>query len=229
MANTMSYAPDLPSNLPQLSLVPCQPSLKARSTPLHTRIGRDPTALAREPRLTRGASGGYLATASRRDSKPLTRQGNWFYPDVWDLADQALIARNACAVRKERMMKHEAQHEVDLSRRNFLKFGGLLGMAFGALSLPALGWGETSDVTADMAEEDNRLAKKHHKSTSSGVKKVSQAQEQLKAAGFDPGPVDGHMGSKTRAALRDYQAAHHLPKTGKLDRATQKSLMAGTA
>jgi hypothetical protein len=109
------------------------------------------------------------------------------------------------------MMKHEAQHEVDLSRRNFLKFGGLLGMALGALSLPSLGWGETSDVTADMAEEDNRLAKKHHKSTSSGGKKVSQAQEQLKAA------------------LRDYQAAHHLPKTGKLDRATQKSLMAGTA
>ena len=24
-------------------------------------------------------------------------------------------------------MKHEAQHEVDFSRRNFLKFGGLLG------------------------------------------------------------------------------------------------------
>jgi peptidoglycan hydrolase-like protein with peptidoglycan-binding domain len=127
------------------------------------------------------------------------------------------------------MMKYEAQHEVDLSRRKFLKFGGLLGLALGTLSLPSLGWGKTSDVMADMAEEDNRLAKKHHKSTSSGGKKVSQAQQQLKAAGFDPGPADGHMGPKTRAALRDYQAAHHLPKTGKLDRATQKSLMGGAA
>jgi peptidoglycan hydrolase-like protein with peptidoglycan-binding domain len=116
---------------------------------------------------------------------------------------------------------------VDLSRRKFLKFGGLLGLGLGALSLPSLGWGETSDVTADMAEEDNRLAKKHHRRTSSGGETVRQAQQQLKAAGFDPGAVDGHMGPKTRAALRDYQGAHSLPKTGKLDRATQKSLMGG--
>jgi peptidoglycan hydrolase-like protein with peptidoglycan-binding domain len=124
------------------------------------------------------------------------------------------------------MMKHEAQYEVDLSRRKFLKVGGLLGLTLGALSLPSLGWGETSDLTADVAEEDDRLAKKHHKRTSGGGETVRQAQEQLKTAGFDPGPADGHMGPKTRAALRDYQAAHSLPKTGKLDRATQRSLMA---
>ena len=81
-------------------------------------------------------------------------------------------------------MKHEAQHEVDLSRRKFLKFGGLLGMALGALSLPSLGWGETSDVTADMAEEDNRLAKKHHKSTSSGGKKVSAGTRAIESGGI---------------------------------------------
>jgi peptidoglycan hydrolase-like protein with peptidoglycan-binding domain len=127
------------------------------------------------------------------------------------------------------MMKHEEQHEVDLSRRTFLKFGGLLGLTLGALSLTSLGWGETADVTADMAEEDNRLAKKYHRGTSRGSKTVRQAQQQLKVAGFDPGSVDGHMGPRTRAALRDYQAAHNLPKTGKLDRATQKSLMAGAA
>jgi peptidoglycan hydrolase-like protein with peptidoglycan-binding domain len=125
------------------------------------------------------------------------------------------------------MMQHEAQHEVDLSRRKFLKFGGLLGLTLGALSLPSLGWGETSDVAVDMAEEDNRLAKKYHKRASSKGETVKQAQQQLKAAGFDPGAVDGHMGPKTRAALRDYQAAHSIPKTGKLDRATQKSLMGG--
>jgi len=121
------------------------------------------------------------------------------------------------------------QHEVDVSRRKFLKVGGLLGLTLGALNLPSLGWGETSEVTADIGEEDNRLAKKHHKRVSSGGETVRQAQQQLKMAGFDPGPVDGHMGSKTRAALRDYQAAHSLPKTGKLDRATQKSLMAKSA
>jgi len=124
-------------------------------------------------------------------------------------------------------MKHAAQHEVDLSRRKFLKVGGLLGLTLAALSLPALGWGETSEVTADMAEEDNRLAKLHHKQTSKGSSTIRQAQQQLKAAGFDPGRVDGHMGPSTRTALSNFQAAHSLPKTGKLDHATQKSLLAG--
>jgi peptidoglycan hydrolase-like protein with peptidoglycan-binding domain len=119
------------------------------------------------------------------------------------------------------------KHEVDLSRRKFLKFGGWLGLAVGALSLPSLGWGKTFDATADMAEEDNRLAKRHSKPTSKKSNAIRQAQQQLKAAGFDPGPADGHLGPHTRAALRDYQAAHSLPKTGKLDQATQKSLMAG--
>jgi hypothetical protein len=121
------------------------------------------------------------------------------------------------------------KHEVDLSRRKFLKFGGLLGLSLGVFGLSSLGWGETSDVPADMAEEDNRLAKKHPRRTSSGGNTVRQAQQQLKTAGFDPGPADGYMGPKTRAAIRDYQAAHSLPKTGKLDRATQKSLMGGAA
>jgi peptidoglycan hydrolase-like protein with peptidoglycan-binding domain len=125
-------------------------------------------------------------------------------------------------------MEDEAKQETGISRRNFLKFSsGLFGLTIGALSLPSLGWGETSDVTADMAEEDNRLARSHRKRTSGESKTVRQAQQQLKAAGFDPGPVDGRLGPNTRAALRDYQAAHSLPTTGKLDRATQRSLMAG--
>ena len=40
---------------------------------------------------------------------------------------------------------------------------------------------------------------------------VKQAQEQLKAAGFDPGTPDGILGSHTRVALREYQAARGLP------------------
>jgi hypothetical protein len=31
------------------------------------------------------------------------------------------------------------KYEVDLSRRKFLKFGGVLGLTLGALSLPSLG------------------------------------------------------------------------------------------
>jgi membrane-bound lytic murein transglycosylase B len=39
-------------------------------------------------------------------------------------------------------------------------------------------------------------------------------QTDLKALGYDPGPIDGVMGRKARAALRQYQKAHHLAADG---------------
>ena len=50
------------------------------------------------------------------------------------------------------------------------------------------------------------------------------AQEALKTQGFDPGPIDGHMGPRTRAALSDYQRKNDLPVTGMLDDATMAKL-----
>jgi hypothetical protein len=55
--------------------------------------------------------------------------------------------------------------------------------------------------------------------------RVGQAQEQLKEAGLDPGPIDGVLGPRTKAALRRYQASHGLPATGMLDEATRQSLI----
>jgi peptidoglycan hydrolase-like protein with peptidoglycan-binding domain len=66
---------------------------------------------------------------------------------------------------------------------------------------------------------------RHHGGTSA---QISQAQTALQAAGFDPGPVDGRLGPKTRAALRSYQHAHNLRPTGTLDRETRKSLSVGS-
>lgn len=53
---------------------------------------------------------------------------------------------------------------------------------------------------------------------------IQQAQVLLKAAGFDPGPADGALGERTRAALRQYQQANGLPVTAELDQATQEAL-----
>ena len=50
------------------------------------------------------------------------------------------------------------------------------------------------------------------------------AQEALKTQGFDPGPIDGRMGPRTRAALTDYQRKNDLPSTGMLDDATMSKL-----
>jgi hypothetical protein len=57
--------------------------------------------------------------------------------------------------------------------------------------------------------------------------RIGQAQEQLKAAGFDPGYIDGVVGARTRQALRRYQASQGLPITGQLDESTRQALLAG--
>jgi Putative peptidoglycan binding domain len=56
---------------------------------------------------------------------------------------------------------------------------------------------------------------------------IGQAQDRLKAAGFDPGPLDGVLGQRTREALRRFQASRGLPTTGQLDEATRQLLMRG--
>jgi peptidoglycan hydrolase-like protein with peptidoglycan-binding domain len=56
---------------------------------------------------------------------------------------------------------------------------------------------------------------------------IQEIQQRLKAAGFDPGPVDGRLNPQTRNAIRAYQKAHGLRPTGTLDQPTYKSLMPG--
>jgi hypothetical protein len=51
-----------------------------------------------------------------------------------------------------------------------------------------------------------------------------QAQERLKAAGFAPGPTDGIIGHRTRAALSAFQRDRRLPVTGSLDWVTREAL-----
>ena len=52
---------------------------------------------------------------------------------------------------------------------------------------------------------------------------VRQVQESLRSRGYDPGPVDNVMGSRTKAALVKYQKDNGLP-VGQLDLDTLRSL-----
>ena len=51
-------------------------------------------------------------------------------------------------------------------------------------------------------------------------------QQGLRSVGFDPGPPDGLFGSRTRAAIQRWQAAHGLSSTGYLDNASVAVLRA---
>jgi len=54
-----------------------------------------------------------------------------------------------------------------------------------------------------------------------------EVQEALKAKGNDPGPIDGRMGPKTRAALKAFQESNGLKATGQLDNQTAEKLGVG--
>ncbi|PYM95617.1 MAG: hypothetical protein DME08_15395, partial [Candidatus Rokuibacteriota bacterium] len=49
-------------------------------------------------------------------------------------------------------------------------------------------------------------------------------QQALKDKGHDPGMVDGVMGPKTQAALKDFQKSQGIQDTGRLDAETMSKL-----
>lgn len=58
---------------------------------------------------------------------------------------------------------------------------------------------------------------------------VIEVQEALAALGYWPGTCDGHVGPRTRSALRDFQEQHGLPTTGRADEATTALLFSDRA
>ena len=58
---------------------------------------------------------------------------------------------------------------------------------------------------------------------------VTRLQKQLKAAGFNPGSVDGVFGAKTKAAVIAYQKKKHLTADGVVGANTSQKLFGSSA
>lgn len=56
---------------------------------------------------------------------------------------------------------------------------------------------------------------------------IKHVQQSLIDKGFQTGTVDGRMGPRTRAGLREYQKSENLPVTGRLDEETAGKLGVG--
>jgi peptidoglycan hydrolase-like protein with peptidoglycan-binding domain len=88
-----------------------------------------------------------------------------------------------------------------------------VGAAF-ALATPAFAAG---DMHRDRSAQGMH-SEMHASST------VRDAQQALQDKGHDVGPIDGLMGPKTAAAVREFQQAQGLKATGRLDRETLSAL-----
>lgn len=93
----------------------------------------------------------------------------------------------------------------------------LAGAVILTLVLP--GWAAEEKKAAPAKEE-----KAEKKAPAKGSEEIKKLQETLKAKGQDPGPIDGMMGPKTRAAVKAFQEASGLKGTGKLDKQTAEKL-----
>jgi peptidoglycan hydrolase-like protein with peptidoglycan-binding domain len=56
------------------------------------------------------------------------------------------------------------------------------------------------------------------------LERIKNAQKALIIAGFDPGPIDGKMGTKTKKTLSDFQIKHGLTSDGVIGPKTQEAL-----
>jgi peptidoglycan hydrolase-like protein with peptidoglycan-binding domain len=86
-------------------------------------------------------------------------------------------------------------------------------------------WEKTKAKTRDMTDK----AKDKMGAGDHATSDVRDAQRALKAKGFDPGPVDGKMGPRTSAAVKQFQGKENLTETGTLDAETQSRLMASSS
>ncbi len=74
---------------------------------------------------------------------------------------------------------------------------------------------------ARLAERLDALTGKSKPTPNSSIKQIQIA---LQNAGYDPGAIDGLMGSRSRKAIRDFQKDNGLNITGKIDKATWEKL-----
>ena len=95
------------------------------------------------------------------------------------------------------------------------------GSASGTTSGSAASGASSPSASGD---KQSRSASAGGQSQAGGDEKIKQVQQKLKGQGHDAGPVDGIMGPKTQAGLKEFQSAKGLKATGQLDRETIAAL-----
>ena len=88
-------------------------------------------------------------------------------------------------------------------------------------------WDKTKEKAAEAKDKvKEKISSKKDKGEPMAAKDdVRTAQQALQDKGFNPGPIDGIMGPRTKAALSDFQTKENMKVTGSLDKETKAKLM----
>lgn len=78
--------------------------------------------------------------------------------------------------------------------------------------------------TKTWAELSKPAQKDKIKSQTKQPKNIKETQLALKKAGFNPGPIDGKMGNRTKKAVVEFQKSKNLAASGALNDETAKEL-----
>ncbi len=110
--------------------------------------------------------------------------------------------------------------------------GAVGGGLTGALTKPSQinmgdpAWKKSSTAQSAPAAQTAAAAQQAVATQPSLNQAVSNLQSQLAARGYDPGPIDGVMGERTRQAIRAYQRDRQMPVDGQVSQALVSSLAA---
>jgi peptidoglycan hydrolase-like protein with peptidoglycan-binding domain len=79
-------------------------------------------------------------------------------------------------------------------------------------------------TTTQNKEESDKVLKFTDYNDLKGAELIRMVQLTLKDSGFDPGPIDGMLGPKTREAIKKFQIKNELEPTGEMDEQTINQL-----
>lgn len=89
-----------------------------------------------------------------------------------------------------------------------LLLAGALVLNFSGVSLAA------KHPTRHHTKAKHHTKHAHKRKPGKSSVQTLRIQRDLKQAGYDPGPIDGKMGPKTRTAIKAFQKDHHLKADG---------------
>lgn len=137
-----------------------------------------------------------------------------------DVTNRRLIEPMNKGIRK---MKHHTKNPLALLAAGVMALGLAGGTGWAAeapADMPA------KPMAKKMAKPKAKKVAMARKASKKGSPRIMAMQKALKKAGYDPGPVDGKIGKKTRVALAAFQKANGIKPTGRYGKQTSAKLKA---